>query len=173
MTTNPFRSSGGNRYLEALFYERGLKDKSPVLYTLKDRDHEVDGRVIPSLYRLYMEANDPLEWRFANTYLEGWEHWQMLCNCSWFKPYVSRWRYELELKIRSEALIRLREDAQSESRSAARSNLVLLQRGWDVEKNTKGRPSKTEIKKAADELAETRQTLDHDYQRVMLTETTQ
>jgi hypothetical protein len=113
-----------------------------------------------------MELADPLEFRFANTYLDGYEHWTMLCNCTWFKPIVARWRNELELKIRSEALLRLEQDAVSGSRSSAQSNRFLLDRGWVLEKNTKGRPSKAEIKKEAQKAAQLQKDTEADLARI-------
>ncbi len=157
-----FRSSSGNRYLEGLFYERTGADKSTVVYTLKDQDH----LGYPSLYRLYMEANDPLEHAFATAHLDGWEHWTMLCECAWFKPLIERWRLELELRIRSEALVRLIADAKSGSKSAHTSNRILVQRGWDTKKNTKGRPSKADVKAEAKRIAINHQEQAEDLARI-------
>jgi hypothetical protein len=162
---NPYRNASGARYYSGLFYERANPVES-ALYTIKDYDSEYMGRVYPSLYRLYLSERDVLEYTFANKYLDGWEHWTTLCDQQWFKPLATRWRHELELIIRSEALDRLRQDAASNSRSAAMSNRLLLERGWSVEKNTKGRPSKAEIKKEANRLAQDRYDLQADAQRV-------
>lgn len=146
-----FRTISGNRYLQGLFFEQTHADKSTVVYTLKDSDH----LGFPSLYRLYMEEGDPLEFRFAQNHLDGYEHWLMLCDCTWFRPYVERWRKELELKIRSEALVRVIADSKSGSRSSAASNRLLLERGWAREdRATKGRPTKSDIKAEAKRLAE-------------------
>ncbi len=123
----------------------------------------------PSLYRLYLEMGDVLEYNFSKTYLGGWEHWQKLQQCTWFKPYLKRWREELELKIRSEALTRLATDATSSSRSSASSNRYLLDRGWAIDKNEKGRPSKEQIKEKAKEMAEFQTQLDTDLLRITKT----
>lgn len=160
---NTFRSTSGNRFTQALFYEQTGVDKSTVVYTLKDQDH----LGFPSLYRLYMEMSDPLEWRFATTHLDGWEHWTILCECSWFKPYVERWRKELELKIRSEALVRIMADSTGDTKSAQMNNRILLERGWVVDATgTKGRPSKTEIRDAAQRLAQRNADQDTDLARM-------
>lgn len=158
-----FRSSSGNRYLEGLFFERTGADKATVMFTLKDQDH----LGFPSLYRLYMAEADLLEWRFATTHLEGWEHWTMLCACEWFKPLVERWRKELELKLRGEALVRIIADSKSGSRSAATSNRLLIEGGWATEKNSKGRPSKADVKAEAKRLAQADQATEQDLQRVL------
>lgn len=157
-----FRNSKNQLLLRSIFYETIGADKSSVIYTLKDWDHEG----YPSLYRLYMELEDVLEYEFANLYLDSWTHWETLCNCTWFKKTVTRWRKELELKLRSKALRQLRTDAaDEESKTMNSSNRYLLERGW-VDKPTKGRPSKEDVKKAAKEKAEESQALQNDLLRI-------
>lgn len=148
-------------YLRAIFYEETGADKSTVVYTLKDEDHEG----FPSLYRLWMEMEDLLEYEFANEYLGNWSHWETIKECSWFKPYYTRWKKELELKIRSKALHKLRTDAAGETKTSNSSNRYLLERGWE-DKATKGRPSKADIKKAAKEQAQSIQVLESDLNRI-------
>lgn len=166
-TTNKFRNGSNVRLTKGLFFETA-DDHTVDLYTLKDVDHLVGDKLYPSLYRLYMGMEDVIEYTFAKTYFEGYEHWQMVCSSSWFKEYISRWRKELELKVRSDALLRLREDARSNSRSAQMSNRFLLDRGWDLEVGKgRGRPSKAEVKQAAKEAAEQKSTDEADYFRLV------
>lgn len=143
MVQNKFRSTIGSRYLKGLFFETTGADKGTVLYTLKDEDHNS----YPSLYRLYLEMEDLTEYEFANTYMDGWEHWTMLCACSWFQPYVARWRTELSLKVKAQALRAIREEAESDnSKNSYQANKFLLEGGWkdkDTGKQTgRGRPKK-------------------------------
>jgi hypothetical protein len=160
-----FRTTSNTRYLKGLFFEQTLADKSSVVYSLKDWDHEG----FPSLYRLYMEMEDLTEYEFANKYLDGWEHWEMLCQCEWFKPFVERWRKELSLKIQAQALRAMRAEAMSSSKNAFAANKFLVDRGW-VDKTEKshgrGRPSKDEVKKAADAIAQHERRLDEDFTRL-------
>lgn len=158
---NKFRGENNIRYLKALFYETVNADKSTVVYTLKNEDH----MGFPSLYRLYMEMDDPTEYQFAITYLDGWEHWEMLTACTWFKPYVEKWRREIELRVRSQALAKLREAAK-EGKDTLAANKFLLERGWK-DKATKGRPSKDQIKKAADEIAHDEKKINNDFDRII------
>lgn len=166
---NPkFRNDSNSRYLKGLFFETTGSDKSSVSYTLKDWDHTVDGVVYPSLYRLYLESEDLTEYEFANTHLDGWEHWEMLTACHWFKPYAERWRKELSLKIKARALRRLHAEAGSSSKNAFLANKYLVDKGW-VEKGTspgRGRPSKDEVKAAATELAAEERRLSDDLSRI-------
>jgi hypothetical protein len=136
-----------------------------VVYTLKDHDHEG----FPSLYRLYMEYNDPTEWTFANGCLENWQHWEKLLNCNWFKPYAERWRKELELRMKSEALARILSESKTTSKESFAASKYLLEKGWEPKesfKNQRGRPSKDEVKKAAQEIAQMDKRLEDDLNRI-------
>lgn len=152
------------RKLKQLFFEQQMSDKSSVVYTLKDHDHEG----FPSLYKAYMETDDPTEYLFATQYLDGWDHWEMLCQCTWFKPYLSRWRRELEIKHRALALQRIKTLASDPtSKDFHQANKFLVNAGWEENSKTKrGRPSKDEVTKAARAIADEARTTDEDLQRI-------
>jgi hypothetical protein len=166
---NPkFRNSTNGRYLKGLFFETTGSDKASVSYTLKDWDHTVDGIVYPSLYRLYLEQEDLTEYEFANAHLDGWEHWEMLTSATWFRPYVSRWRRELSLKLKARALNRLKAEAASTSKNAFLANRYIIEKGYvdTGEKSGRGRPSKDEVKAAAHEIAISDRRIDEDFARL-------
>jgi len=163
-TDNPFRSSMNRRLLKGLFYETTLADKSSVVYTLKDVDHEG----YRSLYRLYMETNDPTEWAFATKYLDGFGHWELLCDTTWFRPYIQRWRRELDLRLKSQALSRIMSEAKTSSKESFAANKYLLEKGWEPKVNARGRPSKDEIKRAANEIASSNSRLEEDFSRLQI-----
>lgn len=142
-----FKNAMGTRFLRELFYETTNADKSNVVYTLKNEDHEG----YPSLYRIYMTYEDPTEYTFAIDNLADWEHWERLLECSWFKEYVTKWRREAEIRQKSKALARVLEESRSGSKEALNANKYLLEKRW-VEKDSpaRGRPSKEEIKKEAE-----------------------
>ena len=149
MVDNKFKNDNGQLYLKALFFETTAGDKSTVVYSLKEQDH----MGYPSLYRLYMEENDPTEYRFATKFLNGWSHWEALTECTWFKPYVEAWRKELEVRMKSQSLARIMSEAKTGGRDAFVSNKYLLEKGWEKEPPSKrGRPTKAEIKEAAYEV---------------------
>lgn len=160
-----FRSSINSRLIKQLFFEHcyGQEAKSAV-YTLKDWDHEG----YPSLYRLYMEMGDLKEYDFAETYLDGYEHWERLCKTPWFKPYVERWRKELLLQVQGKALRRIQEVAQTENhKSAYEANKFLLAGSWANSGSSRGRPSKEEVKAEAQKIAETDKQLAEDAERIL------
>lgn len=140
---NSFKTDQGVFRLRALFYEETLADKSTVVYTLKDNDHAG----YPSLRRLFLDLGDPTEYYFAQRYLDGWAHWERLCDCDWFRPYIERWRRELELIIRSQALMRIRMIASSPGKESFMANKFLLSGSWKMHNNTK--IAKDEIKEEA------------------------
>lgn len=165
---NRFRHPVNNtRHLKGLFFEQTNSDKSTVQYTLKDTDH----KGFPSLYRLYMELDDPTEWEVAQKLVDGWEHWEMLCACNWFKPYVERWRREVELRMKSKALARIKSEAKTNSKESFMANRYLIEKGWEPKEGQskgRGRPSKEEIKRAANEIASTNDRLSQDFERLQI-----
>lgn len=160
-----YRDPMGRLLSSKLFYERTTPDKrDKVLYTLKDQDHEG----FKSLYLLYMDANDPTEYSFASTCFESYDHWIALTNQEWFKPFVERFRKELETRIRSKALKNLIRESQSGSKNSFAANKFLIERGWiEKEKNSKGRPSKEDIKQAAHLIADEKKAVEEDYLRIV------
>ena len=144
-SANPpvFRNSSNARYLKGLFFETTTTPDT-VVYTLKDRDHNG----FPSLYRLYMESADDTEYLFATAHLDGWEHWEMLCRCAWFEPFVARWRKELFLQKTAKILKNIEAEATNpQSKNHFVANKLLLDREWEgkVPKGKRGRPSKEEV----------------------------
>lgn len=158
-----FKNKTGQFYLKALFYETTLADKSSVVYSLKETDH----MGYPSLYRLYMEEDDPTEYRFATKYLDGWSHWEALVECNWFKPHIEAWRREAEVRLKSRSLSRIMSEAKTGGRDAFVSNKYLLEKGWEKEPPSKrGRPTKAEVKEAAYELTRNNSRLEEDFFRI-------
>src|SRR5688500_10457046 len=87
----------------SLFLEPNYNEELAV-YTLSDEDKEYNGVVYPSLRRLYMETSDPTEYQFASKYLYSWDHWQRLLKSNLIAEEIEKWRMELEVKLRSDAV---------------------------------------------------------------------
>jgi len=136
------RDGRGRPLTQSLFLEVGYNTEFAV-YTQKDEDYEYKGKVYPSLKRLYLEHEDPTEYDFACTYLLGWEQWQRICANKVFTKMVEKWRVELELKIRSQAVRDIIDQAQSEKGFQAAK--WLADRGWD--KRAAGRPTKEDVER--------------------------
>lgn len=128
-----------------------------------------DGKVLPSLFKLYMShaQEDMTEYQFANRVLGGWEHWQRVVTCKVMSGLIDDWRKEAEIQARSYAFVRLMDLAKDPSSKYFYTvNKLLLDKGWREPKETeasdsneasetkatkRGRPSKQSIREAASE----------------------
>ena len=170
MPISVYTNLSGRPLTKGLFFEtNGSEDKTGVLYTLKDKDHEYEGNLYKSLYLLYMEESDLTEFQFANKFLDGWSHWQMIVNATWFKEYIDRWRWELELKVKAEALKRLQNEAKESSRNAYNANRFLVEGGWiprGQAKDPVGRPTQERIKREAERINQLERDILDDHSRI-------
>lgn len=162
-----YRNTNGVHLTKALFYEK-TSDKSNVLYTLKDEDITIDTLCYPSLYKLYMEMEDVTEFNFAKKYFENWEHWQILCSLSWFSFRAIRFRHDLELKLKSQALSYIISVSRSSNRDAYGAAKYILEKGYEKNKASNvGRPSRELIHKQAKILVQEDLLIDEDFDRII------
>lgn len=164
-----FKNIMGVHLLKPLFFEqtRDYSEKELALYTLKDQDHIVDGRVFPSIKRLYVEMEDTTEYEFANTYFDNYQHWKKLKASPWFKPIYEEMKEELALKLRHRYLSRVKE-LTSDEKLAMQANRYLLENDV-VDKNVdkRGRPSKKAIEEEANKLFTDANAIDEDFDRLL------
>lgn len=157
-----FKNINGKHRTWQLFYELiDQADRPYCVYTLKDREHQG----YPSIKQAYLEMEDITEYDFANKYFDGWIHWERILNSAMVREHVNQWRKELELKIKAKALKALMKEAQEGGKESVSINKFLVQRGY-VDKDTKGRPSKQQIKEEADRLASMELALAEDMERI-------
>lgn len=135
-------TTDGRPITQSLFLEMGYTEHA--VYTLKDYDHEHNGKIYLSLKRLYLELEDATEYEFANKYLLGWKHWQRMVENKGLTPHIHEWREELELKLRARATKQMMDLANQGSFQASK---WLSDRGWDT--RGAGRPSKAEKERNA------------------------
>lgn len=139
----------GRLKTNSLFLETCLtKDRKirDALYTMKPYDHTYEGKVYPSLKKLYLEMEDPTEYMFATTYLAGWDHWKRIVNNRAFTDDIEAWREELELKLRAKGFREVLKATESEGNIGLNASKFLVDKGWK-EKAGRGRPSKAEKEK--------------------------
>ena len=132
-----FKDSQGRFITQSLFLEHGYNTEFS-MYTLTDEDKTYNGKVYPSLRRIYLETMDPTEYEFATTYLWGWEHWQRLLANKAIREEIDKWREELEVKLRAKAIksiLNLSEGKFEAAKWAADGH-------WNTKR---GRPSKDEL----------------------------
>lgn len=130
--------SAGRPLTQSLFLEVGYSNEA--IYTLKDVDHTYNGKVYPSLKRLFLEKNDPTEYEFATAYLLGWKHWQRMNENKLLRKHFDEWREELEVKLRCEAVKQAIAHAASGTFQAAK---WVADRGWAT--RGAGRPTKADL----------------------------
>jgi hypothetical protein len=158
-----FKNPSGAFYTRGLFFEETLSDKSSVVYTLKDEDH----LGYPSLHRLFIESADPTEYAFAQAHLYSWSHWVLLRECTWLQPYLSAWRQELEVKLRAEALVKIRQIAADATPTGFQANKYLLESPWKpADAGKRGRPSKEAVRREILAQAASQTVLAEEAQRV-------
>lgn len=132
----------GRFITQSLFLEINYTDKAQ--YTLKDEDHEYNGRIYPSIKRLFLEMEDPTEYEFANTYFCGWRHWQRIAANKAINKYIDEWREELEYKLRAKGIKQIIASTKNPM-GGLQASKWLADRGWST--RAAGRPSKAEIER--------------------------
>lgn len=133
--TSKFKDDNGRYITQGLFLEINYNPETAV-YSLKDHDYEYQGKVFPSLRRLFLEMEDPTGYYFSQKYLWGWEHWNRILENKVLFEYIEPWTDELEVKLRAKginAAIKLGLDNLTAARWLADGK-------WNTAK--KGRPSK-------------------------------
>lgn len=164
-----FRNSSGVYVVKAMFFEYDDTERKLAQYTLKSQDHTYEGKTYPSLKKLYLSLEDPTEYEFSQIYLDGWDHWKKLTKAGFFQEHLKEWREELEVRLRSKALHRIKVRAADNGKDSMVADKILLSGGWKTpdEKERVGRPSKQKIKEEADKLFEEQSILDGDFNRIM------
>lgn len=160
MDKSLLKSTNGIPLTQSLFLEIGYTDYA--VYTLKDEDYEYKGKVYPSLKKLFIEMEDVGEYLFACEYLLGWDHWQRLCANKQVAEHIDKWRHELELKLRSQAIMEIR--AKSKMEKGINAAKWIAEKGWD--KRQAGRPSKAEVERETRVLADLNQMFADDVKRI-------
>ena len=126
------KAANGKTMTKRLFYELCYTDPSQAVFTLKERDIVVRGKNFLSLQQLFLSLvpNDPTEYEFAMTLFGSWEVWLDFNKSPVLRPFITRWRKEAEVKVKSEAIKAIAEEMRSGGRSSFGAAKLLLDRGW-------------------------------------------
>lgn len=117
----------------------------------------------------YLRMGDPTEYRFAVRHIPGgWPEWENLLSDRNLFLIVSKWREELAQKLSSEALLRILEAAQGETRDALSANKYIYEAlsSKEDKKAKVGRPTKEAIHKEAVSLMEDERIREEAYKRI-------
>lgn len=126
-----------------LFYEN-YTDNSKAIFTLKDRDFaDPTGKLYTSLKKLFLEASDPTQYTFATIVFGSWQVWKKIRSCKLMRDVLQEWQEELEIKMRSQAQLKIVEISNSDANSSLQAAKYVDQEVF--KRHRRGRPSKEEV----------------------------
>lgn len=138
---------------KSLFYELSYSEPQHAIFTTKENDIERHGNTYLSLGKLFcsLVPQDPTEYTFAMTVFGSWHVWEVIRDAPQVAPYYKRWKREAEIKVKSEAIKAIAEEAKSGGRSSFTAAKLLLERGW-IEKETTSKAKQKLQQKEDDEM---------------------
>lgn len=117
----------------------------------------------------YLRAKDPTEYYFAKEYFGTWAAWEEFSSKEEIAPVIGQWRRELTQKLRSDALGRILEAAQGETRDALSANKYIYEALNEDKANKVGRPTKEAIMKEASRMVDEDRQREEAYNRLLTT----
>lgn len=106
---------------------------------------------------------DPTEYKFASTYLGGWQHWKRMKNNKGINELYEEWKEEAEIKIRALG-VRSAIDMALDGKSFAAAKW-LAEAGY--EKRGAGRPTKQDVVRATRIEAGIKDEVGDDWERLL------
>jgi hypothetical protein len=138
------KDSRGRYRTQSLFEEfKSITPAYEPLWTLKELKQE--GGLLPSLRDLYMEISDPTEYAFAMEAFGSYKQWLKIKNNKSIMVWIDDWAFELEVKIRSEGIRGVAEEAKS-GKAKFNASKAMAEGFWSKH-SQRGRPSKAEIER--------------------------
>jgi hypothetical protein len=164
---HPMKDVMNNFLTVSLFWERRRPEtekKYPPLFTLKDKEHVVNGKEYVSLKRLYMSYDHVpgMEYEFAMDTFGDWLQWKEIAEKSAIRDIIQEWRDELDIRIKASAVKNL---LQLSKDNLAASRAILA---GEHKERQRGRPSKAEVEREKKIAAGVRDNLDADMERLGL-----
>jgi hypothetical protein len=146
----PYKSPRGQYYTQALFYEHykaNAKRASTLpVFCLKPHKVPVEEYGCIVFHDTFVEEGDPTGYRWAMKYLGRWRVWERLLQYEWFQEGLAAARAELEQKLESDAISRIREIMETGNPAQAlQASKYLAEQGYKVKNSKRGRPSKEEV----------------------------
>jgi len=164
-STDQLKDSNNAPLTQSLFVETNGTTKAPIM-TLGDHDLKMGDKVLYSLKRIYMEEQDPEEYKVAMRVFGSWAHWKRLLDNKKIMKYILQYREELDVSIRSEAVRSLIKSATDEGVKGVSAAKYIAEKGW--KKRKAGAPSKEEVKYELKVQAEMDSDLADDMKRLNL-----
>lgn len=167
-TQDQLKGPNGKVRTQSLFYELCYHDPSDALFTVKEHDIEAHGKHYVSLHKLYvsMVPNDPTEYEFAMTVFGSWDVWSTICKSPLIKPHVNKWRKEVEVKVKSQAIQAIALEMKEGGRSSFSAAKLLLEKGWLDKDNASQAKKKLQAKEEEDQNKQALSLLSEDAARL-------
>lgn len=169
----PYRNEFNQRYTKQLFHEQWInlpiEDRTiaPVFSLYLDKEGLIN------LGKEYIADGDPSGYKTATRIFQDYGYWKHLMKAGWFREAVATWNEELEAKLYSEGLDKIREIARSDDKGALTAAKYLADKNFLLEKKTavRGRPSKEEVEGHLKREADEQKQLLSDAERIKLVKT--
>lgn len=167
-SVDQLKGPNGKCRTKSLFYELSYYDTTDVIFTTKEKDIRVDDKLYVSLHQLYvsMVPNDPTEYDFAQRVFGSWDIWQTISKAPQIKPYVNKWRKEVEVKVKSQAIQAIAEEMKTGGRSSFSAAKLLLEKGWLDKDNASQAKKKLQAKEDEEQNKEALNLLSEDAKRL-------
>jgi len=161
----PYKNANNVWLRGTLFYENWTVQRydavwCPVFSLYEDKPGLINAR------KTFVALRDITGYKWAMAYLGDWAHWLALMKHQWFRDAYEVWVAELRMLLRSEALARIEEIAQTDGQQKLPANRYLA--GFEWEKNNRGRPSKEEMAGELRKQAKVLESEEDDAQRIGL-----
>ena len=169
-TMSQLKGPNGKCRTKSLFYELSYYDTTDVIFTTKEQDITVKGKAYVSLQQLFinMVPNDPTEYEFAMSVFGSWEVWKTISESPQLKPFVTNWRNEVVVKVKSKAIQAIAEEMKSNGRSSFSAAKLLLDKGWLDNDTASQAKRKLQAKEQQEQDKQALSLLENDAQRLGL-----
>lgn len=167
--TFPYKNENNQRYSKQLFFEtwRELPIEqrlgSPPFTLNINRDGLVCFR------EEYINDADPTGYKTSTRLLGDFGYWKHLLKAGWFRDSLEAWNEELDAKLQSEALDKIRELAKGDDSKALAAAKFISNKEYKKAAGPKrGRPSNEEVDGRLQQEADERKKLEDDASRIRL-----
>lgn len=165
----PYKNENNQRYSKQLFLEtwRELPLESRTVEPAFTLYYPREGLIC--LREEYVADGDPSGYKTAMRLFGEYSYWKYLSKISWFKEALKAYDEELEAKLYSEGLDKIRELAKGEDAKALKAAEYLANGRYKQESGAKrGRPSKDEVEGRLKQETRERDEVNEDAARIRL-----
>jgi hypothetical protein len=169
MQLSKFKASNGKYFTRQLFWEQFIelplesRTREPLFSLYNDKPGMIN------FGKTYVRLADPSGYKVAQEVLDGdYTLWTVLTGCRWFIQAKELWDRELDAKLFSEGMdeIRLLAKEGMPAQKLAASKYLANKEYKKDRTQSKGRPKREEIDRAAKALADSERDLDEDLKRI-------